>query len=168
MHVHCQTEHCICLHLLSVHRVTYEMLALPIHTACSYTLTLVIIILCIVSNTPINLPTTTMQDDAHVFCLPEQLETEIVAILNLFERVLSRFGFTKYEVMLSTRPAKSVGTDAIWELATDALKGALDIKGWQYEVDEGGGAFYGPKVYYYIYTYMHTIYYVFSYCILLV
>jgi threonyl-tRNA synthetase len=81
-----------------------------------------------------------------VFCLPEQLETEIVAILDLFERVLSRFGFTKYEVMLSTRPAKSVGTDAIWELATDALRGALDIKGWKYEVDEEGGAFYGPKV----------------------
>ncbi|KAG5189769.1 hypothetical protein JKP88DRAFT_217816 [Tribonema minus] len=86
------------------------------------------------------------QDDAHVFCLPDQLETEIIAILDLFERVLSRFGFVKYEVMLSTRPAKSVGSDEIWELSTASLKGALEKKGWAYEVDEEGGAFYGPKI----------------------
>lgn len=86
------------------------------------------------------------QDDAHVFCLPSQLEDELVDVLDLFEAVLSRFGFTKYDVMLSTRPEKSVGSDEIWELATDALKGALARKGWAYDVDEGGGAFYGPKI----------------------
>jgi threonyl-tRNA synthetase len=86
------------------------------------------------------------QDDAHVFCLPEQLEDELVGILDLFETILSRFGFTKYDIMLSTRPAKSVGTDEIWDLSTAALKGALQRKGWAYDVDEEGGAFYGPKV----------------------
>jgi len=59
---------------------------------------------------------------------------------------LSRFGFNKYEVNLSTRPEKSVGGDDIWEKATCALRDALDDKGWSYEVDEGGGAFYGPKI----------------------
>ena len=86
------------------------------------------------------------QDDAHVFCLPEQVSDEILAVLNLTEQILSDFGFTEYEVNLSTRPAKSVGTDAIWELATDALRQALDTKGWAYVTDEGGGAFYGPKI----------------------
>jgi threonyl-tRNA synthetase len=86
------------------------------------------------------------QDDAHIFCLPEQLQDEIVAVLDLTETILSRFGFTKYDVMLSTRPEKAVGSDAIWEAATEALKGALQVKGWNYSVDEGGGAFYGPKI----------------------
>lgn len=86
------------------------------------------------------------QDDAHVFCLPEQLEDEIVAVLDLTETILSRFGFDKYDIMLSTRPEKAVGSDAIWEAATTALQGALKTKGWDYTVDEGGGAFYGPKI----------------------
>lgn len=86
------------------------------------------------------------QDDAHLFCLPEQLEGEIVAVLDLIESVLSRFGFDRYDIMLSTRPEKSVGSDAIWEAATKALEGALLKKGWSYNVDEGGGAFYGPKI----------------------
>jgi threonyl-tRNA synthetase len=86
------------------------------------------------------------QDDAHLFCLPEQLENEIVAVLDLIESVLSRFGFNRYDIMLSTRPEKSVGSDAIWEAATKALEGALRTKGWSYGVDEGGGAFYGPKI----------------------
>lgn len=86
------------------------------------------------------------QDDAHIFCLPEQLQDEIVAVLDLTESILSRFGFDKYDIMLSTRPEKSVGTDAIWEAATAALEGALKVKGWDYKVDEGGGAFYGPKI----------------------
>ena len=86
------------------------------------------------------------QDDAHIFCLPEQLEDEIVGVLDLTERILSRFGFSEYDIMLSTRPEKSVGSDIIWEAATTALKGALDRKGWEYGVDEGGGAFYGPKI----------------------
>ena len=86
------------------------------------------------------------QDDAHIFCLPEQLQDEIVGVLDLTEKILSRFGFTKYDIMLSTRPEKSVGSDTIWEAATAALEGALKQKGWDYTVDEGGGAFYGPKI----------------------
>ncbi|MGP1387830.1 MAG: threonine--tRNA ligase [Thainema sp.] len=86
------------------------------------------------------------QDDAHIFCLPEQVTEEILGVLNLTEQILSDFGFTDYEVNLSTRPAKSVGSDDIWELATSALKKALDIKDWAYVVDDGGGAFYGPKI----------------------
>ena len=86
------------------------------------------------------------QDDAHIFCLPEQVTEEILGVLNLTEQILSDFGFTDYEVNLSTRPAKSVGSDDIWELATSALQKALDLKGWTYVIDEGGGAFYGPKI----------------------
>jgi len=86
------------------------------------------------------------QDDAHIFCLPTQLADEIVGVLDLTEGILSKFGFTEYEVMLSTRPEKSVGSDDIWDKATEALKGALVRKGWDYSVDEGGGAFYGPKI----------------------
>lgn len=86
------------------------------------------------------------QDDAHIFCLPEQLQDEIVDVLDLTEIILSRFGFDKYEIMLSTRPEKAVGSDEIWEEATAALEGALKAKGWDYSIDEGGGAFYGPKI----------------------
>ncbi len=86
------------------------------------------------------------QDDAHIYCLPEQLEDEIVSVLDLTEKILTRFGFNKYDIMLSTRPEKSVGSDEIWEAATVALEGALKAKGWDYGVDEGGGAFYGPKI----------------------
>jgi threonyl-tRNA synthetase len=86
------------------------------------------------------------QDDAHIFCLPDQVADEILGVLNLTEMILSDFGFSEYEVYLSTRPAKSVGTDDIWDLATNALVEALDKKGWNYFTDEGGGAFYGPKI----------------------
>ena len=86
------------------------------------------------------------QDDAHIFCLPNQIADEILGVLNLTEQILSDFGFNNYEINLSTRPSKSVGTDEVWELATVALKEALDSKGWNYIVDEGGGAFYGPKI----------------------
>lgn len=86
------------------------------------------------------------QDDAHIFCLPEQLTDEIRRVLDLTESILGRFGFTEYEIMLSTRPEKSVGSDDIWERATDALREALGMKGWDFTVDEGGGAFYGPKI----------------------
>ena len=86
------------------------------------------------------------QDDAHVFCLPDQISDEILAVLNLTERILSTFDFRTYEVHLSTRPEKSIGDDAVWELATRGLREALDRKGWSYAVDEGGGAFYGPKI----------------------
>ncbi|MCC7410640.1 MAG: threonine--tRNA ligase [Gammaproteobacteria bacterium] len=86
------------------------------------------------------------QDDAHVFCREEQIEDEIVRILDLNLEVLADFGFTAYEIELSTRPEKSVGTDAIWERATAGLRAALERKGLKYGVEEGGGAFYGPKI----------------------
>jgi len=86
------------------------------------------------------------QDDAHVFCLPEQISDEILRILDLTERILSTFDFKNYEINLSTRPEKSIGDDAVWELATQGLIEALNRKGWAYKVDEGGGAFYGPKI----------------------
>ncbi len=86
------------------------------------------------------------QDDAHVFCLPDQIGDEILRILDLTEQILSAFDFRSYEINLSTRPEKSIGDDAVWELATAGLIEALDRKGWAYKVDEGGGAFYGPKI----------------------
>ena len=86
------------------------------------------------------------QDDAHVFCLPEQISDEILRILDLTEEILSTFDFTNYEINLSTRPEKSIGEDSVWELATKGLIEALERKGWAYKIDEGGGAFYGPKI----------------------
>lgn len=86
------------------------------------------------------------QDDAHVFCLPEQISDEILKILDLTERILSAFDFNNYEINLSTRPEKSIGDDAVWDLATKGLIEALERKGWAYKIDEGGGAFYGPKI----------------------
>nr|GMC85676.1 threonine--tRNA ligase, chloroplastic/mitochondrial 2 [Ipomoea batatas] len=86
------------------------------------------------------------QDDAHIFCLEDQIKDEIRGVLDLTEGILQQFGFDNYEVNLSTRPEKSVGDDDIWEKATSALKDALNDKGWTYQIDEGGGAFYGPKI----------------------
>ena len=86
------------------------------------------------------------QDDAHVFCLPDQISDEILRILDLTERILSTFDFSNYEIHLSTRPDKSIGDDAVWDLATKGLIEALERKGWDYKIDEGGGAFYGPKI----------------------
>nr|GMC83957.1 threonine--tRNA ligase, chloroplastic/mitochondrial 2 [Ipomoea batatas] len=86
------------------------------------------------------------QDDAHIFCLEDQIKDEIRGVLDLTEGILQQFGFDNYEVNLSTRPEKSVGDDDIWEKATSALKDALTDKGWTYQIDEGGGAFYGPKI----------------------
>ena len=86
------------------------------------------------------------QDDAHVFCLPDQISDEILRILDLTERILSTFDFNHYEINLSTRPEKSIGSEAVWELATKGLTEALERKGWNYKIDEGGGAFYGPKI----------------------
>jgi len=86
------------------------------------------------------------QDDAHIFCLPDQLADEIVGVLDLMEEILSAFGFSDYEINLSTRPEKSVGSDAIWEKAEEALREAIEAKGWNFDIDEGGGAFYGPKI----------------------
>jgi len=86
------------------------------------------------------------QDDAHVFCLPEQISDEILRILDLTEQILSSFDFRNYEINLSTRPEKSIGEDHVWELATSGLIEALERKGWAYKLDEAGGAFYGPKI----------------------
>ena len=86
------------------------------------------------------------QDDAHIFCLPEQIGDEILGVLNLTETILSTFDFQNYEVHLSPRPEKSIGEDSVWELATAGLVEALDRKGWAYKIDAGGGAFYGPKI----------------------
>jgi threonyl-tRNA synthetase len=85
------------------------------------------------------------QDDAHILCTPEQVEEEILGVLDFVADVMAIFGFD-YEVELSTRPEKSIGTDADWELATTALRGALKRKGLAYAVCEGEGAFYGPKI----------------------
>ncbi len=85
------------------------------------------------------------QDDAHIFMLPEQITEEIKGVVRLTDRIYKQFGF-KYKVELSTRPENSMGTEAEWNMATDALKKALDELGFDYEINEGDGAFYGPKI----------------------
>ena len=85
------------------------------------------------------------QDDAHIFMMPEQIRDEIKGVARLIDEVYSLFGF-KYHVELSTRPENSMGSDEDWEMATDALRGALDDLGLSYVVNEGDGAFYGPKI----------------------
>ncbi len=86
------------------------------------------------------------QDDAHIFCLPEQLEEEIFNIIDLNLHILKTFGFAEYEIYLSTRPEKYVGSDEHWEQATNALRSAMDKKGLSFEIDPGEGVFYGPKI----------------------
>ena len=85
------------------------------------------------------------QDDAHIFMMPEQIRDEIKGVAKLIDEVYQLFGF-KYHVELSTRPEDSMGSDEDWEMATDALRGALDDLGLNYVVNEGDGAFYGPKI----------------------
>lgn len=85
------------------------------------------------------------QDDAHIFMTPEQIRTEIKGVAKLIDEVYNLFGF-KYHVELSTRPEDSMGSDADWEMATEGLKGALDDLGLNYVINEGDGAFYGPKI----------------------
>lgn len=85
------------------------------------------------------------QDDAHIFCLPEQIESEIKGVLDFAFFMMDTFGF-RYQISLATRPEKSVGSDEIWEKATQALRNALDSRNLPYEVEDGGGAFYGPKI----------------------
>ncbi|MBM9605990.1 threonine--tRNA ligase [Desulfopila inferna] len=86
------------------------------------------------------------QDDAHIFCRPDQLEEEIFNILNLNLHILKTFGFSEYDIYLSTRPEKYVGSDDNWDKATEALKQALEKKGLAYALDPGEGVFYGPKI----------------------
>ena len=85
------------------------------------------------------------QDDAHIFMTPDQIREEIKGVAKLIDEVYSLFGF-KYHVELSTRPEDSMGSDEDWEMATDALRAALDDLGLDYAVNEGDGAFYGPKI----------------------
>ena len=86
------------------------------------------------------------QDDAHIYCHPDQLTDEIIGVLDLNTKILSKFGFTEYDVYLSTRPEKYVGTVEGWDYATEALKRALELKKIKYKIDPGEGVFYGPKI----------------------
>ena len=85
------------------------------------------------------------QDDAHVFMLPSQIKAELIKVIELFDRIYSQFGLT-YRVELSTKPDNAMGDDAIWESATNALREAIEEKQIPYQINEGDGAFYGPKL----------------------
>ncbi len=85
-------------------------------------------------------------DDAHIICTPEQLEDEVMGAFNFAMEFLKAFGFKEYEIYLATRPEKCIGTKKNWEEATETLRKALESHGLEFEVDEGGGAFYGPKI----------------------
>ncbi|MDU7715348.1 MAG: threonine--tRNA ligase [Veillonella sp.] len=89
------------------------------------------------------------QDDAHVFMLPEQMQSELMKVIELFDRIYSQFGL-KYHVELSTKPDNAMGDDAIWEAATEVLRNAIEAKGIDYVINPGDGAFYGPKLDYHI------------------
>ena len=86
------------------------------------------------------------QDDAHIFCRPEQVEDEVGGVLELTFELMEAFGFSDYTIALSTRPEKYVGDLEMWEHATSSLQGALEARGLPFTVDDGGGAFYGPKI----------------------
>ena len=85
------------------------------------------------------------QDDSHIFCMPSQIKQNILEILNFAGKIMDSFGFS-YEMEISTKPTKAIGNDEIWDIATAALNEALDVHGFKYGIDEGGGAFYGPKI----------------------
>ncbi len=86
------------------------------------------------------------QDDAHIFCQPRQIESEVIGVIELTMELYQAFGFNDYHIELSTRPDKHIGSDQIWEISTDALAGALKHKGIEYKINAGDGAFYGPKI----------------------
>ena len=86
------------------------------------------------------------QDDAHIFCRPDQLEEEVLRLLDFTFYMLKSFGFDQYDIFLSTRPEKAIGEIGDWEKATAALRESMEKRGLDFEVDEGGGAFYGPKI----------------------
>ncbi len=86
------------------------------------------------------------QDDAHIFCAPEQMVQEIRDTVQFARKMLAKFGFKEIQAFVSTKPAKAVGSDELWESATQSLRDALEAEGMAYDVDEGGGAFYGPKI----------------------
>ncbi len=86
------------------------------------------------------------QDDAHIYCTPSQIESEIIGVINLIFETYRAFGFQDFAIELSTKPEKHIGSDEIWETATNALKAALEHKKITYRINEGDGAFYGPKI----------------------
>ncbi|MFA5423202.1 MAG: threonine--tRNA ligase [Phycisphaerae bacterium] len=86
------------------------------------------------------------QDDAHIFCTPEQIEKEIIGVIELTFEIYKAFGFDEFHVELSTKPEKHIGSDEIWETATNALENALKAKNIDYQINPGDGAFYGPKI----------------------
>lgn len=86
------------------------------------------------------------QDDAHIFCTPPQIESEVIGVIELTFEIYRTFGFQDFHVELSTKPEKHIGSDEVWDVATRALKGALEHKAIQYKINEGEGAFYGPKI----------------------
>ncbi|MHC4889899.1 MAG: threonine--tRNA ligase, partial [Planctomycetota bacterium] len=86
------------------------------------------------------------QDDAHIFCTPEQIESEIIGVIDLTFEIYKAFGFEDYHIELSTKPEKHIGSDEIWDVATNALKNALGRRTVEYKINEGDGAFYGPKI----------------------
>jgi threonyl-tRNA synthetase len=86
------------------------------------------------------------QDDAHIFCTPDQIEAEIIGVIELTFEIYRAFGFEDFHIELSTMPEKHIGADEIWEISTNALKGALEHKNIEYQINEGDGAFYGPKI----------------------
>ncbi len=85
------------------------------------------------------------QDDAHIFCRADQIEEQIIEVVDFVDKIMQTFEFD-YTMMISTKPEKAVGDDAVWETATNALKNAMDKNSLPYSIDEGGGAFYGPKI----------------------
>ena len=85
------------------------------------------------------------QDDAHIFCTMEQVEEQIIEVVDFVDKIMTTFNFD-YKMMISTKPQKAVGSDEVWEVSTQALKNAMDKNSLAYEIDEGGGAFYGPKI----------------------
>ena len=87
-----------------------------------------------------------MQDDAHVFCLPEQVEEEVIKLIDLVMEIYATFGFKDYKIELSTRPAKAIGSEEVWKIAEKHLENALKSKDIDYQVNKGEGAFYGPKI----------------------
>jgi threonyl-tRNA synthetase len=86
------------------------------------------------------------QDDAHIFCTPEQIEPEIIGVIELTFEIYRAFGFEDFHIELSTKPIKHIGSDEIWDISTNALKNALEHKKIEYKINEGDGAFYGPKI----------------------
>jgi len=86
------------------------------------------------------------QDDAHIFCLESQLKDEIIRIMNLIDRMYKVFGFSDYHVEISTRPEKRIGSDSVWDKAESTLKDVVEGKNLHYKLNEGEGAFYGPKI----------------------